>query len=1063
MKSDLSNAKFQEIEKICLLLDILIDCEEYDEIDSQLSKLKELNIHTVPDKEEITNGVIKGKIKELDKIHSFNDVNCFKIILTSKYVRKLLKHPDTEKELATKAIKTLYKTLTEELLKKIPSRSQYKTPQENRDNQFRIIFLNEISAASESNLAIGYAEMALDELAELNEGWNLKKEDEGRIRHPYELYALYNKGLTYLHGRRDADQAIETLSQITSLFEKSPDKPNKKTKPFEKEYEEAIKKMKELYPICFWFFYIPSKHLIAEAYGDFYSNTTLEETVIETLKKIDNQVAPGKTNISTNGEEKLDRIIENYYRYKLVLLMIFSAIDRRDKDLFEATEIENLDWLNTFKENPNLEKIVTNLQENIDSVALNIKKQLESAKALFLMEYAKKHKDQDCFDKSLKICAPYLKEEQGTDWSDFAYTFLECVNFKLENDNHGQLDKFKDDLRKEYRDSYDKIFKKINCPEWIARKKDLVEKFLTCQEKLFLLYENEKNKSATIYILYQIELVNNILGSDSERRFKKKWPECEKEKLAKNLKETIKKDVLAKNLKETIKKDVEDWWGDNKETIKKDVEDWWGDNKETIKKDKFICSWMGRFENTIQDMKKKLSEDIYNLPEDIGSVSKFIQDKMNCDYYTKKLRLNTEQFNDHLIYKSCRPSLTNSYVLTVLRRWQSFTPALSIGSEVGHKGGGYFVYETNKKGEIKEGLVIDPGFDFLENFFDEGFSIRDINAVLITHSHRDHASDFMSIVTLVHEMNKKGKRVFRDDKWEEKKLILFITEGCHQNFAAQIRRNRDSFRDVIRIKQDTPPYSNKQHLECFRVEATKANHYDQSDHDSVGYIIKDKNDKELIGFTGDTQWYNNIEDTYKKCPVICMNMGGVVDIFKKPEIKLSDICNKDAPEHINNIKTILLRENHLYLPGFYLMAKKLQKPKPKLLILSELCEEMKGGLRTDLAEKISSELEIPVLPEDIGLTVCLSPSGDSACKVGHVVCKVCNSPEDSKNKNIVAVETSRDNAILYLCKKHYNQLKESNILPKINELELDDNELRNPIIKQNTSCISQYFNKFCNK
>ena len=174
---------------------------------------------------------------------------------------------------------------------------------------------------------------------------------------------------------------------------------------------------------------------------------------------------------------------------------------------------------------------------------------------------------------------------------------------------------------------------------------------------------------------------------------------------------------------------------------------------------------------------------------------------MNCDYYTKKLRINTEQFYDHLIYKSCRPSLNDYYALTVLRRWQSFTPALSMGSEVGHKGGGYFVYKTDKKGEIDEGLVIDPGFDFLENFFDEGFSIRDINAVLITHSHRDHASDFMSIVTLVHEMNKNGKRVFGDSKWEEKKLILFITEGCHQNFATQIMRSKEIFHDIIRVKQ----------------------------------------------------------------------------------------------------------------------------------------------------------------------------------------------------------------------------------------------------------------------
>ena len=176
-----------------------------------------------------------------------------------------------------------------------------------------------------------------------------------------------------------------------------------------------------------------------------------------------------------------------------------------------------------------------------------------------------------------------------------------------------------------------------------------------------------------------------------------------------------------------------------------------------------------------------------------------------------------------------------------------------------------------------------------------------------------------------------------------------------------------------------------------------------------------------------------------------MNIGGVVNIFKKPELNLSDLCIKGNPErNTKNIKKILLRENHLYLPGFYLMAESLanSEKKPKLLILSELCEEMKGGLRTDLAEKFSQKtaLGIPVLPEDIGLTVILSGRGQ-----GHVLCGACKYLH--KPGDIWPVETDKDNAIVYLCKKHYNQLKEENILPKINGLELDINEFRKPLIK----------------
>ena len=72
--------------------------------------------------------------------------------------------------------------------------------------------------------------------------------------------------------------------------------------------------------------------------------------------------------------------------------------------------------------------------------------------------------------------------------------------------------------------------------------------------------------------------------------------------------------------------------------------------------------------------------------------------------------------------------------LSVLRKWNSYTPILP--SEKGdNKGGGYFLYHRGK------GIVIDPGFNFIENFYQEGFKVADIDAVLITHAHNDHTVD----------------------------------------------------------------------------------------------------------------------------------------------------------------------------------------------------------------------------------------------------------------------------------------------------------------------------------
>ncbi len=1026
--SDKDVKKFKELEKKCLLLDILIDCEEYEYYDTELLSLRNISVDLLPkiyedfqgitQKEKIKDAIEK-KIKELgapkDKNDSVSYTNYFKIILTSKYVRRLIK--DKERSLETKNVKNLFKALTEELLKIIPPKSEDKP----RQNQLRIIFFNEISACSESNLSIGYADVALDELNELNAKWNLKNKNinEERIRHPYELYALYNKGLTYLHDHKNADLAIDTLSQITSLF----DPPilndaNKKTKSFKEEY----KKTQDLYPICFWFFYIPSKYLIAEAYGDSSACFNLEETVKQALETIEEKTMAGEVNISSaTSDMELTSRVKNYHLSKFAIQLIFSAIDKRDKKVFDVSlknTSDNLSWLDNFRNIKNIANIINDLMITNRYLVDHpiIKTQLDSAKVSFLLEYAREFKKQSkkYLLESFKICNDHLKNGYGADWSDFACTFLECAIFVLENIENKEL-KLK--LPQDFQSSYAKIFREINNEEgWIARRKELVENFLVCQEKLRELWKKKK-QMRNKYIQYQIELIKSISSEDSERKFRKRWPECEKEKLVKNFKESMMSFGFEK---------VSDWWDSRKAN------------------------------NGIRRLKEIIdvidSEYVMPTPDDLKPIANFIQNNMNCDYYTKKLRLNTEQFYDHLIYQSCRPSLSDCYVLTVLRRWQSFTPALAMGSEVGHKGGGYFVYKTNHKGEVEEGLVVDPGFDFLDNFFDEGFSIRDIKGILITHSHTDHASDFMAIVSLAHEMNQKGKRIFKNNKWKERKLILFIAEGCHQNFAMQIMRNKDKFHDVIRVKLNTPPYGGEGNfLEHFKLEATKANHADQSDHDSVGYIIKNEEGKELIGFTGDTRWFNTIEDKYKRCPVICMNIGGVIDIFKEPEIKLSDLCDKDE-KHIRNIRKILLRENHLYLPGFLLMAKKFSRQEQKLLILSELCEEMKGGLRTDFAEEISRELTIPVLPEDIGLTVILDPA-----KV-KVFCKVCNSARAPNE--IVPVETAKDNALVYLCEEHYNQLKEGSLLPKVNELEMDANELRKPLINKRGSFSPQVFRKF---
>ncbi len=288
--------EFEEFEKKSLLLDILIDCEEYDDFN------KVIESHICIEQKEFNKNENTSKIQEVMETIQKSDAKdqnaCINIILYSKYLRRLIR--EIEKDVEPKEVKAHYKTLTEELLKRMPPKNDQKSTDKDWQNKFRVIFYNEISAANESNLAIGYAEMALDELGELDTKWSLKNGGE-RIRHPYELYALYNKGLALHHDHTNIEGAIDTLLQIKLPF-----------KSFEKFKGEYNLENDDLYAIFFWLIYIPTMNLLAEASNDLYSSFDLEKIIKEGLERIDKE----RDRVSLDQDRVLTKNISNYYRVK---------------------------------------------------------------------------------------------------------------------------------------------------------------------------------------------------------------------------------------------------------------------------------------------------------------------------------------------------------------------------------------------------------------------------------------------------------------------------------------------------------------------------------------------------------------------------------------------------------------------------------------------------------------------------------------------------------------------------------------------------------------------------
>ncbi|WDP91839.1 MAG: tetratricopeptide repeat protein [Desulfobacter sp.] len=86
----------------------------------------------------------------------------------------------------------------------------------------------------------------------------------------------------------------------------------------------------------------------------------------------------------------------------------------------------------------------------------------------------------------------------------------------------------------------------------------------------------------------------------------------------------------------------------------------------------------------------------------------------------------------------------------VLRRWNSYTPIIADNYHIS-KGGGYFLKINGM------GIVVDPGFNFIDNFKGRKHFFKEIDAVFISHAHNDHTSDLESILTLLHKYNNKIK------------------------------------------------------------------------------------------------------------------------------------------------------------------------------------------------------------------------------------------------------------------------------------------------------------------
>lgn len=410
--------------------------------------------------------------------------------------------------------------------------------------------------------------------------------------------------------------------------------------------------------------------------------------------------------------------------------------------------------------------------------------------------------------------------------------------------------------------------------------------------------------------------------------------------------------------------------------------------------------------------------------------------------------------------------------LYVLRRWSSFTPAIPRPTAFYNRGGGFFIVHKGK------GIAVDPGFDFVVNLYQEGFSVNDIDAVIITHDHIDHHADFDTLLTLWH-LNQEMSA----DK-QIKEIYLSMGLAARYNFLL----NQNDTHHVYPLKEGSIVKSSAPD-HAYEIEIKKAIHKDLSTDDySVGFILKLKmidGGVFRVGFTGDSRYNATILKEYVDCDVVLFNISSLpfremkyylgktneqendpykeklIDVlfaFENTKGDTSDLpliakqlyyaywyknAGQEASTYLFSSKDCngeyedMELGNHLYLKGILEFNKLLssrccnkQMP-PQLVIITELKEEI-GSFRNKIADEINRYNGHPdnlkYLTGDIGMTVHLLPAKAETdplwrIKVGCSRCKLNN---DYLHNDIFHpigqigdfCIKGEDEGIYYLCKRH---------------------------------------------
>lgn len=286
----------------------------------------------------------------------------------------------------------------------------------------------------------------------------------------------------------------------------------------------------------------------------------------------------------------------------------------------------------------------------------------------------------------------------------------------------------------------------------------------------------------------------------------------------------------------------------------------------------------------------------------------------------------TEQRDKYRIYLERKRSDRDN-VFSCLRGWSSSVTLLEGATDSHWRGGGYFLKWRGK------GLVIDPGFDFIDNFHDAGYNGGEIDAVLVSHNHSDHNYDLRSLDDLRYELHRRWVTDPPPNLTLSNYLVV-LDEDTLKGFDPKQSDFRISetfaIKKSVRKKWLKPANGLAVTIEHFPVE-----HGDDVPH-AVGMRLNLHSDSGqpdfVLGYTADTEYFEALPEHLQNCDVLLAH----ISMPDPAELNLDVAGQKHE------------KKKHLGLNG---VAKLIKATSPKLTLIGEFWAGL-ADIRIELVQAL---------------------------------------------------------------------------------------------------------------